>query len=177
MSHVLKLINKGSRVVPTTYKFGANEHLNIHAADNYADLTDAATGSYIRYIGWDGLRNMNYAPAKLLAGNEADQLLDSPIKSCPLKQTTASIKYILSGFAMALILAAVGNVTGCNDYVINQVEQDIATSTIYKAIPSSLMDAEQLVDVNATSVSLMEINLLAGGVQWAIQNWIEWASI
>lgn len=165
MSHELKLINKGSRFVPTTYKFGANKHLNIHAADNYADLTDAETGAYIRYIGWDGLRNINYSPAKLLAGNTIDQLLDAPIQSHLLEQVKSSLKYVFSGLALSLIIAGVGNVTGCTDYMLSQMEQDVATSTIYKAMPSSLIDLGLSDSADATSTSLIDMNLLAGGVQ------------
>ncbi|WP_352309044.1 hypothetical protein [Psychrobacter sp. W2-37-MNA-CIBAN-0211] len=163
MSHVLKLINKGSRTVPTTYKFGANEHLNIHATENYADLTDAVTGAYIRHIGWDGLRNMNYAPAKLLAGNTSDQLLNAPAKSLLAKCVKSSVKYLLGGFTLALVLSAVGNVTGCTDYLMSQVEQDIATSTTYKSTDLDQQRQEFTEQALYANKRIAEMNLYAAG--------------
>lgn len=127
MPQLLTLIKQGDRFTPTTYQFGASEHLNIRRQDQYADLTDAKTGAYIRQIGWDGLRDMGYAPAKLLSGNEHDQFIYKGAswiercKSCAVQ--------MLAGVGIAVAIAAVGVITGCAGLVLDQVEQDVATST------------------------------------------------
>lgn len=129
MTQILTLINKAERYTPAVYKFGRNERLNIHLEDQYADITDAETGSYIRYIGWDGLREMGYSPAKLLAGDTDDQFIDTdtPAKASQFK---SYIRHVAVGLTVGAIIATVGNVTGCNSYVMSQAEKDIATSTI-----------------------------------------------
>ena len=99
MSQNLKLINKGDRCTPATYQFGRNERLNIHP-NNYADLTDANTGACIRTFEWDFVRNMGYSPAKLLAGNEIDQFLDTPCTAA-LTATKSGLKHIAGGNAAA----------------------------------------------------------------------------
>lgn len=128
MSQNLKLINKGDRYTPTTYQFGRNERLNIHQ-NNYADLTDANTGACIRTFDWDFVRNMGYAPAKLLAGNEIDQFVDAPYTAA-LTVSKSYIKHIAGGLAAGLMIAVISNATGCTGLVIDKANQDIATSTI-----------------------------------------------
>lgn len=129
MTQSLTLINKAERYKPAVYQFGRNERLNIHLEDQYADITDAETGSYIRYIGWDGLREMGYSPAKLLAGNTDDQFIDTDTPAKP-SQFKSYIRCFAVSLAVGAIIATVGNVTGCNGYVISQAEKDVATSTI-----------------------------------------------
>lgn len=128
MSQNLKLINKGDRITPATYQFGRNERLNIHP-NNYADLTDANTGACIRTFDWDFVRNMGYSPAKLLAGNEIDQFLDTPYTAA-LTATKSYIKHIAGGLVVGLMIAVISNATGCTGLVIDKANQDIATSTI-----------------------------------------------
>lgn len=120
MSQLLKLVKKGDRYAPTVYQFGANEHLNVHRSDQYADLTDANTGSYIRAIGWQGLRDMGYSPAKLLDGDETDQFLPSVGFS---RHLIDCAKYILIGGAVVLTLA----VTGANAIDTGIAAQDALT--------------------------------------------------
>lgn len=127
MPQLLKLIKQGDRFTPTVYQFGASEHLNIHRQDQYADLTDAKTGAYIRQIGWDGLRDMGYAPAKLLSGSESDQFIyrgASVIERCK----SCSVQ-VLAGAGVAVTIALIGAITGCTNLILDQVEQDVATST------------------------------------------------
>ena len=38
-------------------------------------------------------------------------------------------KHIAAGAGIAIVIFSVGTVTGCNDYVLAQVDQDVATST------------------------------------------------
>lgn len=129
MTQILTLINKAERYTPAVYQFGRNERLNIHLEDRYADITDAETGSYIRYVGWDGLREMGYSPAKLLAGNTDDQFIDTDAPAKPSK-FKSYIKCVAVSLTVGAIMATVGNVTGCNSYVMSQAEKDIATSTV-----------------------------------------------
>lgn len=127
MAQLLRLLKKGDHFAPTSYQFGANEHLNIHRSDDYADLTNAKTGSCIRIIGWDGVRNMGYCPIKLLKGNTSDQHLSSVLL---LKQLRECAVQIAGGVAVAVAIAVIGSVTGCTSYMLDQIEQDVATSTI-----------------------------------------------
>ncbi|MGP9703116.1 hypothetical protein [Psychrobacter sp. AOP31-E1-50] len=135
MSQLLKLVKKGNRYAPTVYQLGANEHLNIHPSDQYADLTDASTGAYIRQIGWQGLRDWGYSPAKLLEGNETDQFLRQPSF---VQHTRECLIYLLGGLAVALTIAVVGSITGCNNYVLSQLDKDIATSTSQPLLADSV---------------------------------------
>lgn len=134
MPQLLALIKKGDRFAPTVYQFGANEHLNIHRADQYADLTDAQTGSCIRILGWQGLRDMGYSPANLL-DCEGDQRLKSVSFMQHLQDCT---KQIALGLAIAVSIAVVGAITGCNSYVLAQIEQDVATSTSQPLVAASV---------------------------------------
>ena len=144
MSQALKLIKKGDRFTPTVYRFGASEHLNIRYQDQYADLTDAKTGACIRIIGWDGLRDMGYSPAKLLNGNESDQSFNATDDTW---QTIRSYgNYIAGGLAAALAIALVGVITGCTSFVIDSVEQDVATSTIEPRLAANSVNQEDLDD-------------------------------
>ncbi len=56
--------------------------------------------------------------------------LASEIKSCA--------KHIAAGASIALAIATVGSVTGCNDYVLAQVDQDVATSTSQPLLATSV---------------------------------------
>jgi len=140
MPQLLELIKKGDRHTPTVYQFGANEHLNIHRADQYADLTDAETGACIRIIGWQGLRDMGYSPAKLLDGDTTNQSLKGASLAYNMMDC---IKYALIGSAVALTIAIAGGLTGCNDYVLSQIEQDVATSTIEPRLSDSEYQASK----------------------------------
>ena len=91
--------------------------------------TDANTGACIRTFDWDFVRNMGYSPAKLLAGNEIDQFLDTPYTAA-LTATKSSLKHIAGGLVVGLMIAAISNATGCTDLVLHQAEKDVATSTI-----------------------------------------------
>jgi len=162
MSQNLELINKGHRNAPTTYKFGSNERLNIHYQDRYADLTDATTGACVRRLGWDGVRNMGYSPAKLLAGNETDQLIDTG-KPTLIQHTLSCAKYIAGGLVAALALAMLGNVTGCNGFLANQLEQDVATSTSYKSLADEQALAKFREQNALANKKLAEMNLYATG--------------
>lgn len=163
MSQLLELLNKGDRFTPTTYRFGARERLNIHA-DGYADLTDADTGSYIRTLNWDGVRNMGYCPAKMLEGNTTDQHLDR-INPALLQQIKSCVKYVCGGLAVAVTISIVGNLTGCTSYLLNQAEQDIATSTIEPRINS--IDSPELIEFRRqnqdANAKLAKMRLYAAG--------------
>lgn len=142
MQQLLKLVKKGDRFAPTVYQFGANEHLNIHRADQYADLTDAATGACIRIIGWQGLRDMGYSPANLLDCT-GDQRLASVSFIHHLRDCT---KQIALGLTVALSIAIIGSITGCNSYLLSQLDQDIATSTIEPRLATESVNQDDLDD-------------------------------
>lgn len=162
MSQNLKLINKGDRYAPATYQFGRNERLNIHQ-NNYADLTDANTGACIRTFDWDFVRNMGYSPAKLLAGNEVDQFIDSPYKST-LTAGKSYVNHIIGGALIGLAIAAIGNVTGCTGLVIDKAEQDISTSTIQPRAAQSEISLAHFQAQNAyANEKLRAMNLYAAG--------------
>lgn len=149
MSQNLKLINKGGSRAPTTYQFGCNEHLrlNVHH-DNHADFTDATTGDFIRTLDWDDLRNMGYSPAKLLAGNEIDQFLDTPYTAA-LTATKSGLKHIAGGLVVGLMIAVISNATGCTDLVLHQAEKDVATSTIEPRATQAELDLARFQEQNA----------------------------
>lgn len=162
MSQNLKLINKGDRYAPAVYQFGRNERLNIHQ-NNYADLTDANTGACIRMFDWDFVRNMGYSPAKLLAGNEIDQFIDSPCKSA-LTASKSYVNHVIGGALIGLAIAAIGNVTGCTDLVIDKAEQDISTSTIQPRAAQTNISLAHFQEQNAyANEKLRAMNLYAAG--------------
>lgn len=144
MPQLLKLIKQGGRFTPTVYQFGANEHLNIHLSDSYADLTDASTGACIRIIGWDGLRDMGYSPAKLLNGNTEDQFMT--VDDRVLSQIKSYTRQILAGVAVAGLIITVGALTGCNNYVLSQIEKDVATSTTAPRLIAASVNQDDLDD-------------------------------
>lgn len=152
MPQLLELLKKGNRITPTVYKLGANEHLNIHAADSYADLTDAATGSYVRQIGWDGLRDMGYSPAKLLAGNETDQFMTAP-KPSLLVMAQSYGTHALAGLAVAVVISIVSATTGCTTYLLSQAEQDVATSTVAPRLAESDSVPPVILNQNGSNLS------------------------
>lgn len=143
MAQLLRLIKKGDRFTPTSYQFGANEHLNIHRSDDYADLTNAKTGACIRVIGWQGLRDMGYSPAKLLDGNESDQFYRKQVRDF---LPTNYAKHTIAGVICAAAIAIVGSLTGCNNFIASQIEQDIATSTIEPRIVANNVNQDDLDD-------------------------------
>lgn len=61
-----------------------------------------------------------------------------------LNQIRSGVTHIAAGLVAGLALAAVGNITGCNSYLLNQVEQDVATSTIEPRINS--IDSTELIE-------------------------------
>lgn len=156
MPQLLKLIKKGDRFTPTVYQFGANERLNIHFEDQYADLTDAQTGAFIRSIGWQGLRDMGYSPAKLLDGDTSDQRSNSVSFGQHLLDCS---KYLLAGFAVAALIALAGLPTGCTNFVLDQAEQDIATSTIEPR--SNALTGDELLEFRRQSAHASKVLFLA----------------
>ncbi len=167
MTQILTLINKAERYTPAVYKFGRNERLNIHLEDQYADITDAETGSYIRYIGWDGLREMGYSPAKLLAGNTDDQFIDTDAPAKP-SQFKSCIRCVAVSLAVGAIIATVGNVTGCNSYVVSQAEKDVATSTINARTDlesPALIEFRKQTQYANKKLAEMKLYAATGGVQ------------
>lgn len=162
MPQTLTLINKGDRHAPATYQFGRNERLNIHQ-NNYADLTDANTGTCIRTFDWDFVRNMGYSPAKLLAGNEIDQFVDNPCKNA-LAAGKSYAKHIIGGALVGIAIAAIGNITGCTDLMIDKAEQDISTSTIQPRAAQTEIDLAHFQAQNAyANQKLRAMNLYAAG--------------
>lgn len=165
MPQVLELIKKADRNQPAVYKFGGSERLNIHFEDNYADITDASTGAYIRYIGWDSLRDWGYSPAKLLAGNEVDQFIDSN-KVCFFSHAKSCAKHVIAGLAAAVVIVVISNTTGCTNYLAKQLNQDMKTSTVYPrmSITTQKEDPELLAFREKTAYAnkkMKEMNLYA----------------
>lgn len=164
MTQILKLIKKGNRNMPTIYRFGANELLNIHYAECYADLTDATTGAFIRVIGWNGLRNMGYSPAKLLSGSTDDQLLDNNDPTF-FSQVISCSKYTAGGMIAAVVITVIASITGCNTFIEAQAERDIATSTVeprLAAMNKAALMAFREQNAHANEV-LYEMRLYANG--------------
>ena len=131
MPQLLELIKRGDRFTPTVYRFGAREHLNIHRADQYADLTDAETGSCVRRLSWQELRDWGYSPAKLLDGNTTDQFMTADDSVYSHLQSGA--KQVLVGLVIAGLIMAVGAITGCNNYIISQLNKDTSSHKLLLA--------------------------------------------
>lgn len=54
------------------------------------------------------------------------------------QQARECVIHILGGTAIAIAIATVGSVTGCNNYVLAQIEQDVATSTSQPLLATSI---------------------------------------
>lgn len=82
-----------------------------------------------------------------------------------LNQIKSVLAHIAGGLAVAGALAIVGNLTGCNSYLLHQVEQDVATSTIEPRIKS--IDSPELIEFRRqnqdANVKLAKMRLYAAG--------------
>ena len=66
-----------------------------------------------------------------------------------LNQIKSIVAHIAAGLAVSGALAIVGNLTGCNSYLLHQVEQDVATSMIEPRIKS--IDSPELIEFRRQS--------------------------
>ncbi|WP_230656947.1 hypothetical protein [Psychrobacter sp. I-STPA10] len=131
MTQILQRLQLGNRNTPTAYRFGSREILTVHA-NGAAEICNL-TGEPVHVIGWDGIRNMGYCPAKLLRGETVDQFLDTP--SVDFKQMAFSVIGTLALMAfLASAMVLVGNITGCTKFIVQQAEKDVAVSTVYPRI-------------------------------------------
>ena len=82
-----------------------------------------------------------------------------------LNQIKSVVAHIAAGLAVAGALAIVGNLTGCNSYLLHQVEQDVATSTIEPRIKS--IDSPELIEFRRqnqdANAKLAKMRLYAAG--------------
>lgn len=80
-----------------------------------------------------------------------------------LNQIKSGGAHIAAGLAVGMSLVAVGNITGCNSYLIAQAEQDVATSTSYERITED-KTLEEFRKHNAyANQKLAEMRLYAAG--------------
>lgn len=82
-----------------------------------------------------------------------------------LNQIKSVVAHMAAGLAVSGALAIVGNLTGCNSYLLHQVEQDVATSTIEPRIKS--IDSPELIEFRRqnqdANVKLAKMRLYAAG--------------
>ena len=82
-----------------------------------------------------------------------------------LNQIKSVAVHIAGGLAVSGTLAIVGNLTGCTNYLLNQAEQDIATSTFEPRINS--IDSPELIEFRKNNAyanqKLAEMRLYAAG--------------
>lgn len=82
-----------------------------------------------------------------------------------LNQLKSVVAHIAGGLTAGVALVAVGNITGCNSFLIAQAEQDIATSTIEPRISS--IDSPELIEFRKHNAyanhKLAEMRLYAAG--------------
>lgn len=82
-----------------------------------------------------------------------------------LNQIKSSVAHIAGGLVTGVALVVVGNITGCTNYLLNQVDQDIATSTIEPRINS--IDSPELIEFRRqnkeANAKLAKMRLYAAG--------------
>ena len=82
-----------------------------------------------------------------------------------LNQLKSGVAHIAGGLTVGMSLVVVGNITGCNSYLLSQAEQDVATSTSYEAINS--IDSPELIEFRRQNAyanqKLAEMRLYAAG--------------
>lgn len=82
-----------------------------------------------------------------------------------LNQIKSLAAHIAGGLAVAVTTSIVGNLTGCTSYLLNQAEQDVATSTIEPRINS--IDSPELIEFRRqnqdANAKLAKMRLYAAG--------------
>ena len=82
-----------------------------------------------------------------------------------LNQIKSGGAHIVAGLAVGMSLVVVGNITGCNSYLLSQAEQDVATSTLEPRMSSS--DSPELIEFRKQNAyanqRLAEMRLYAAG--------------
>lgn len=82
-----------------------------------------------------------------------------------LNQIKSVAAHITAGLAVAVTISIIGNLTGCTNYLLNQAEQDVATSTIEPRINS--IDSPELIEFRKNNAyanqKLAEMRLYAAG--------------
>lgn len=126
---LLQLMQKGSRHQPAIYRFGANETLKIYACGR-VDICDLSTGEVVREIDCDWLRDWGYSPAKLMAGNTSDQFFSWKQSPAWRDRVIDAARAVLFASALGVVLATVSSITGCTNYVLQQLDKDISTTTV-----------------------------------------------
>lgn len=82
-----------------------------------------------------------------------------------LNQIKSVAAHVAGGLAVAVTISIIGNLTGCTNYLLNQAEQDVATSTIEPRINS--IDSLELIEFRKNNAyanqKLAEMRLYAAG--------------
>ena len=82
-----------------------------------------------------------------------------------LNQIKSLAAHIAGGLAVAVTISIVSNITGCTSYLLNQAEQDVATSTIAPRINS--IDSPELIEFRRqnqeANAKLAKMRLYAAG--------------
>lgn len=82
-----------------------------------------------------------------------------------LNQIKSLAAHIAGGLAVAVTISIVSNITGCTSYLLNQAEQDVATSTIEPRINS--IDSPELIEFRRqnqeANAKLAKMRLYAAG--------------
>lgn len=82
-----------------------------------------------------------------------------------LNQIKSGVAHIAAGLAVGMSIVMVGNITGCNSFLVTQAEQDVATSTLEPRINS--IDSPELIEFRKQNAhanqKLAEMRLYAAG--------------
>ncbi|WP_201539123.1 hypothetical protein [Psychrobacter sp. 1044] len=82
-----------------------------------------------------------------------------------LNQIKSGGAHIAAGLAVGMSIVMVGNITGCNSFLVTQAEQDVATSTLEPRINS--IDSPELIEFRKQNAhanqKLAEMRLYAAG--------------
>lgn len=82
-----------------------------------------------------------------------------------LNQIKSGGAHIAAGLAVGMSIVMVGNITGCNSFLVTQAEQDVATSTLEPRINS--IDSPELIEFREQNAhanqKLAEMRLYAAG--------------
>lgn len=82
-----------------------------------------------------------------------------------LNQIKSGGAHIAAGLAVGVSIVMVGNITGCNSFLVTQAEQDVATSTLEPRVNS--IDSPELIEFRKQNAyanqKLAEMRLYAAG--------------
>lgn len=126
MPVLLEVLQVGNREKPTVLKFGANEVIMMYRTGE-VHICNAYTYAVHEVISNEILRDWGYSPASLIQGNRTDQFLY-------VRKNGISMDDIKGGLSMLfviLIVCVISHFSGCTEYMLKQLDKDIATTTYY----------------------------------------------